>query len=231
MKKLGLIGGVGPEATVPYYRGIVYGVQQRLNKPFFPPLVIESLSCFEVIRMSSQNDREGLAQYLLNGVNNLAAAGAQVGALACNTGHMVFDELQKRSPIPLVSIVETTCAEARRQNFTRVGILGTAATMEDDYFKTPFLQAGIDVAVPPASARKYIADAILNELELGVVKETTARRFLEIVADMAREQNIAAVILGCTELPLLFNGRKVSVPVLDTMQLHIEKLVDVILEA
>ena len=83
MKKLGLIGGVGPESTIPYYRGIIYGVQKKLNKPFFPPLVIESLSSFEVIRMSSQKDREGLTKYLLKGIQNLAAAGAEVGALAC----------------------------------------------------------------------------------------------------------------------------------------------------
>ena len=96
MKKLGLIGGVGPESTIPYYRGIIYGVQKELNNPFFPPLVIESLSSFEVIRMSSQKDREGLTKYLLKGIQNLAAAGAEVGALACNTGHMVFNELQKQ---------------------------------------------------------------------------------------------------------------------------------------
>ncbi|MDO4922310.1 MAG: amino acid racemase [Phascolarctobacterium sp.] len=230
MKKLGLIGGVGPEATVPYYLGIVYGVQKKLNKPFFPPLVIESLSCFEVIRMSSQNDKEGLTNYLLAGIRNLAAAGADVGALACNTGHMVFQELQRLSPIPLVSIVETTRAETQRQNFKKVGLLGTSATMESDYFTKSFTDSGIKIVIPKAKDRDYIADRILNELELGIVKEETGDQFIHIAEEMAQEEKIEALILGCTELPLLFQNKTLSVPVLDTMQLHIQALVNKILE-
>ena len=135
MKKLGLIGGVGPESTIPYYRSIVNGVKDRVRRPYLPPMTIESLSCFEVIRMSSEGDTEGLTAYLLAGIRNLAAAGAEVGALACNTGHLVFDELQKTSPIPLVSIVEATCAEAVRRGYKKVGLIGTSATMEADFFK------------------------------------------------------------------------------------------------
>lgn len=227
MKKLGLIGGVGPESTIPYYRGIIYGVQKELNNPFFPPLVIESLSSFEVIRMSSQKDREGLTKYLLKGIQNLAAAGAEVGALACNTGHMVFNELQKQSPIPLVSIVETACTEAKRQGLKKIGLLGTAATMEDNYFKIPFEKAGIEIKIPKQTERDYIADHILSELELGIVKEETVNHFVE---EMSKIQNIDAVILGCTELPLIFEGRNLSIPSLDTMQLHIQALIHAILE-
>lgn len=227
MKKLGLIGGVGPESTIPYYRGIIYGVQKELNNPFFPPLVIESLSSFEVIRMSSQKDREGLTKYLLKGIQNLAAAGAEVGALACNTGHMVFNELQKQSPIPLVSIVETACTEAKRQGLKKIGLLGTAATMEDNYFKISFEKAGIEIKIPKQTERDYIADHILSELELGIVKEETVNHFVE---EMSKIQNIDAVILGCTELPLIFEGRNLSIPSLDTMQLHIQALIQAILE-
>ena len=196
MKKLGLIGGVGPESTIPYYRGIIYGVQKQLNKPFFPPLVIESLSSFEVIRMSSQKDREGLTKYLLKGIQNLAAA----------------------------------CAEAKRQGLKKIGLLGTAATMEDNYFKIPFEKAGIEIKIPKQTERDYIADHILSELELGIVKEETVNHFVEIVEEMSKIQNIDAVILGCTELPLIFEGRNLSIPSLDTMQLHIQALIKTILE-
>lgn len=230
MKKLGLIGGVGPESTIPYYKGIVYGVQKRVGKPYLPPLTIESLSCFEVIRMSSEGDTAGLTDYLLEGIHNLAAAGAEVGALACNTGHMVFDELQKLSPIPLISIVEATCAEAIRQGYQKVGLLGTSATMEADFFQKPFRKAGIEVVIPDAEERAYIADHIVNELEMGIVKEDTAAHILKIVERMASEQQIEAVVLGCTELPLLFEGRSTPVPLLDTMQIHIRALVDAVME-
>ncbi len=230
MKKLGLIGGVGPESTIPYYRGIVYGVQKRLNRPVFPPMVIESLSSFEVIRMSSQGDREGLTAYLLAGIRNLAAAGAEVGALACNTGHMVFGQLEQRSPIPLVSIVETTCAAAKRQNRKKVGLIGTMTTMEDGYFKEPFQKSGIEVVIPCETDRIYIADRILRELEFGIVKEDTVRRFVEIAEKMAEEDGAETLILGCTELPLLFQHRSLPVPVLDTVKLHIQALLNAILE-
>lgn len=206
MKKLGLIGGVGPESTIPYYKGILYGVKARKGAPYLPPLTIESLSCYEVIRMSSEGDTEGLTAYLLAGIRNLAAAGAEVGALACNTGHMVFDTLQKVSPIPLVSIVNVTCAEAVRQGYQRVGLLGTAVTMEGDFFKMPFREAGIEVVVPGAEERAYIADHIVNELEVGIVNEDTATRILKIAERMAAEQQIEAIILECTELPLLFEA-------------------------
>lgn len=230
MKKLGLIGGVGPESTIPYYRGIVNGVKDRVGKPYLPPLTIESLSCFEVIRMSSEGDTDGLTVYLLSGIRNLAAAGAEVGALACNTGHLVFDELQKVSPIPLVSIVEATCAEAVRRGYRKVGLMGTSATMEADFFKAPFRKAGIEVVTPTAEERAYIADRILNELEMGIVSDQTAAHILKIMERMAKEQQIEAVVLGCTELPLLFEGRTTPVPLLDTMQIHINALINTVME-
>lgn len=229
MKKLGLIGGVGPESTIPYYKGIVFGVQKKVGKPYFPPLTIESLSTFEVIRMGNNGDKEGLLQYMLKGFQNLAAAGAQIGAMACNTGHMVFDELQKQSPIPLVSIVEVTCNEAKRRNYHKIALLGTRATMEEDFFKKPFREAGIEVLVPEADERKYIFEHIAKELEFGIVKEETAKNFLQITKELA-DKGAEAVILGCTELPLIFDKYQAPIPVLDTMRLHIDALVDAIVE-
>lgn len=230
MKKLGLIGGVGPESTILYYKGILYGVKERKGESYLPPLTMESLSCYEVIRMSSEGDTESLTAYLLAGIRNLAEAGAKVGALACNTGHMVFDALQKASPIPLVSIVEVTCTETIRQGYQKVGLLGTAVTMEADFFKTPFREAGIEVVVPGSEERAYIADHIVNELEVGIVNEDTAAHILKIVERMASEQQIEAIVLGCTELPLLFEGRKSPVPLLDTVKIHIDALINTVLE-
>ena len=230
MKKLGLIGGVGPESTIPYYKGILNGVKERIGKPYLPPMTIESLSCFEVIRMSSEGDTDGLTHYLLSGIRNLAAAGAEVGALACNTGHLVFDELQKQSPIPLISIVEAACNETIQRRYHKVGLLGTSATMKTDFFKSPFRKAGIEVMIPTAEECTYISDCILNELEIGIVNDQTAAQIIHIMERMAAEQKIDAVILGCTELPLLFEGCVTPVPLLDTMQIHIKTLIDAIME-
>lgn len=231
MKKLGLIGGVGPESTIPYYHDIVYGVQKRVGRAYFPELTIESLSTFEVIRMSSQGMREELTAYLLKGIRHLEAAGAEVGALTCNTGHMVFEELQAQAKIPLVSIVDVTCAEAQRQGFTRLGLLGTAATMNGTFFNPPFERVGIKVITPLPEEKEMIARKIPEELELGIVNAETVSAFTKVVERMTEKEKIQAVILGCTELPMLFRGVTLPVPVLDTMQIHIKELINKIMES
>lgn len=225
-----MLGGVGPESTIPYYRGIIYGVQKKVGRPYFPPLTIESLSTFEVLRMSSQGLREELTGYLLAGVRNLEAAGADFGALACNTGHMVFKESQTQSSIPLVSIVDVTCAEAQRQSFTKLGLLGTAATMDGVFFKRPFERAGMEIATPSDAEKEWIEQKITDELEFGIVKPETVSEFQKIVKRMMERNGIQAVILGCTELPMLFTDAALPVPVLDTMQIHISVLVEKIME-
>lgn len=221
---------MGPESTIPYYRGIIYGVQKKVGRPYFPPLTIESLSTFEVLRMSSQGLREELTGYLLAGVRNLEAAGADFGALACNTGHMVFKESQTQSSIPLVSIVDVTCAEAQRQSFTKLGLLGTAATMDGVFFKRPFERAGMEIATPSDAEKEWIEQKITDELEFGIVKPETVSEFQKIVKRMMERNGIQAVILGCTELPMLFTDAALPVPVLDTMQIHIAVLVEKIME-
>lgn len=227
MRKLGLIGGTGPESTVPYYRGIVFAVQRETGN--FPPLTIESVSVFDVLRLCGAGEYEKLTGYLLEAVRNLAGAGAEVAALTGNTPHIVFDRLQALSPIPLVSMVEATCRETVRRGLDRVGLLGTIFTMEEEFFRVPFREQGIQVAVPTRAEREYLNRVIADELELGTVREESRARVLAMVERMAREDGIQAVILGCTELPMLLSDRNSPVPCLDTMEIHINTLVGEIL--
>lgn len=227
MRKLGLIGGTGPESTVPYYRGIVFAVQRETGN--FPPLTIESVSVFDVLRLCGAGEYEKLTGYLLEAVRNLAGAGAEVAALTGNTPHIVFDRLQALSPIPLVSMVEATCRETVRRGLDRVGLLGTIFTMEEEFFRVPFREQGIQVAVPTRAEREYLNRVIADELELGTVREVSRARVLAMVERMAREDGIQAVILGCTELPMLLSDRNSPVPCLDTMEIHINTLVGEIL--
>ena len=230
MKKLGLVGGMGPESTLPYYSGIVYGVQKKLGRNEFPPLTIESVDVFKVLGLCEAQRYDDLLQYLLAAVQNLAAAGAQFAALSANTPHIVFDELQRRSPLPLVSIIQATCNEAKRRGLTKLGLLGTAFTMNGTFFTEPFVRSGITVITPPEEEKQYIGNKIATELEFGVVKPETRREFLGSIARMQRQQGIEAVVLGCTELPLLFQGVSLPLTCLDTMQIHIDSLVRYILE-
>ena len=231
MKKIGLIGGIGPESTIMYYRELVYGVQEQLNKPVFPPMVIEGLSVFQVLDYCAKRDYEGLIQYLLQGIEHLAAAGADYGALTGITPHVVFDDLAARSPIPLVSMVETACEEAEESGYKKVGLLGTLPTMEGNFVQRAFAKRGIGIFTPSENEKLYIADKIKTELEYGRVVPATRKIMAEMAEGMIEEHKLDAVVLGCTELPLLFDQVTLPVPTLDVMRLHIRALIRLMLRA
>ena len=230
MKKLGLVGGMGPESTIPYYHDIVYGVQKRIGKDFFPTLAIESVNVFDVLRFCSESKYDELTDYLMIAINNLIRSGADIIALTANTPHIVFNRLQEKSIVPLVSIIEATRDEALRLNIHRVGLLGTIFTMTGDFFKMPFSDKGIEIISPSTEEMEFISQKISSELELGIIKRETLEEFQKIILRMKEECGIEAIILGCTELPLILNDEVSPALCLDTMKIHIKKLIDVIVE-
>lgn len=230
MKKLGLVGGMGPESTIPYYRDIVYGVQKKLGTNTFPVLTIESVNLFDGLNFCKEKRYNELTEYLLQAILNLAACGADFAALSANTPHIVFDELQEKSPIPLVSIIKATSSETVKLKLNKVGLLGTIFTMTGDFFKKPFFENNIEVIVPTDDEMEYVNRKIYEELEVGIVKEDTLKNFQKIINRMKEENQIQAVILGCTELPLILNDTVSPVPCLDTMKIHVNTLVNMIVE-
>ena len=230
MKKLGLIGGMGPESTIPYYHDIVYGVQEAIGEQEFPELTIESVNVFKVLNLCGEKKYDELTEYLMRAIDNLAKSGADFASLSANTPHIVFDRLKEQSPIPLISIVEATCKETQKREVKKIGLLGTIFTMTGEFFKAPFLQNGIDVIVPTESEMDRINEKISTELELGIVKDETLAAFRQIITRMRDEDGIEAVVLGCTELPLLLNDEVSPVPCLDTTQIHIQEIVKAILD-
>lgn len=230
MKKLGLIGGMGIESTIPYYHDIVYGVQKKLDKKIFPCLTIESVNVFQVLDFCREKNYNGLIEYLVQAVNNLIRGGADFIALSSNTPHIVFEQLQEKSTVPLVSIIETTCKKAVRLNMKKVGLLGTIFTMTGEFYRLPFKRNDIEIIAPTKTDMEYINQKISSELEMGIVKEDTLKGFQRIIKQLKEENNIEAVILGCTELPLLLSDKVSPIPCLDTMKLHINALINMIVE-
>lgn len=229
MKKIGLIGGTGPESTIEYYKGIEYGVQQKSGRSFFPNLTIESLSVFDVLGYCEKEDYDGLTEYLLKGIGNLAAAGAQYAALTGITPHIVFDQLSKKSPIPLISMVDAARDYASKQGYHKVCLLGTLPTMNGTFFQNSFAEGGLEVVTPTEEEKNYIGRKIETELEFGKILPETQDTFSHIAERIIKEDHVQAVVLGCTELPLIFNKIKLPVPYIDVMQVHISTLVDLIL--
>lgn len=230
MNKLGLIGGTGPESTIEYYKGIEYGVQQKSGRSFFPNLTIESLSVFDVLDFCGKQDYAGLTTYLLKGIRNLEAAGAQYAALTGITPHIVFEELSKASPIRLISMVDTARDYAAANGYQKICLLGTLPTMEGTFFQNSFAKHSIEVVTPKAEEKAYIGTKIETELEFGKVLPDTQRTFKEITERIIQEEHVQAIVLGCTELPLIFDGVELPVPYIDVMQIHINALVDLIMQ-
>ncbi len=228
MRKAGLIGGTGPESTLIYYKELNRLVNQKNGGTAFPELAIDSINLYRALEYCKQEKYDELTEYLLNSIRNLAALGADFAALTANTMHIVFNELKERSPLPLVSIVDTVCEEAVNKGYKKIGLLGTIFTMKGEFFKTPFIAHGIEVVIPSDDEMVLVNDRIANELELGIVKEESRCELIDVIEKMKSRGGIEAVILGCTELPLALNSENCPVECLDTMQLHIRKLTSLI---
>jgi aspartate racemase len=225
MKKLGLIGGIGPESTVAYYRKIIHGVQAHAGKENLPRLSIESLNAFTVFSLCRARAFDQLADYVLAAIRSLAAGGADMVALTGNTPNIVMDRLLPSSPLPIVSAVEATCQAAQERGAQRIGLLGTVFTMTNAFFKTPFEERGMQVVVPEEHQIARIQSRIEAELEHGIVKEDTRQEFVEIIQDLKQREGIDHVALACTELPLILGDSNSPVPCLDTVEIHVEALI------
>ena len=139
---------------------------------------------------------------------------------------MVYEELVKETGVSLISIPKSVCKEAKAKEYKKVLLLGTIFTMEQDYMKKDFLEAGIEVFIPDEDDRKLVAKRIFEELELGIVKESTLSEFQNIIDKMRSQYGVEAVVLGCTELPLLLNSNNCSIPCLDSVEIHINDLIN-----
>ena len=175
MKKLGLIGGTGLNQPLSITKRLPPKVEKKTGK--FPYLTIESLSVFDVLQYASSNDREGLTEYLLEGFQHLAGAGCEFAALTGITPHVVLDEIRKRAPIPVISMIDTTAQALLKQKISSVLLLGTKPTMSGTFVTEPLERQGIHVLVPEPDIQEQINDHIENELELGLVKDSTQQFF------------------------------------------------------
>jgi aspartate racemase len=221
---LGIVGGLGPESTIDYYRRILQE-WKRVRPSSSPSIVIDSLDVDLGLRLV-EHDRPALIEYLSASLERLAAAGADFAAMAANTPHVVFDDLVARSPIPMVSIVEACADEGQRRDMRRVGLLGTRFTMEGNFYPSVFARRGIAVVAPNGEERTWIHDRYVGQLLNGDFRDETRDRMISIIGRIRDEEKVDGVILGGTELTLLLSGPTVAgVPALDTTTLHIEAIV------
>jgi aspartate racemase len=226
MKIIGLVGGIGPESTIEYYRLLLAAWRERRPDGSNPPILINSIDVKKMLDLIGANELAVVTDYLVGEVGRLALAGAEIGLLAANTPHIVFNEIQARSPIPLVSIVEATCAAVKARSFTRVGLFGTRFTGQACFYPDVFGRNGIQIVTPDVEEQDYIHNIYMNELVAGRFLPETRQRVLEIASQLRVQKGIEGLILGGTELPLLLREAEYEgLPMLDTTRIHVEALV------
>lgn len=224
MTSVGLVGGLGPESTIDYYRRILE-LWQRGEPGSAPSIVIDSLDVQRALRLVA-SDRVALAEYLVGSVRRLAGAGVDFVAMTANTPHIVFDEVAGRSPVPLVSIVEACAEDARRRGLRRLLLLGTRFTMEAPFYPTVCARSGIEVVVPGQEDRAWIHERYVGQLLKGDFRDETRQELTGFVERLRDAEGLDGVILGGTELPLLLTAPVVAgLPALDTTALHVEAIV------
>ncbi len=231
MKTVGIIGGIGPESTIEYYRLIISSYRQRKQDGNYPQIVINSINMTKMLDLIGANRLTEVANYLSGELKKLADAGADFGLLASNTPHIVFDEILKESPIPLLSIVEETCQKAESLDLKKVGLFGTKFTMQSKFYEKAFLKRSILIVVPGANEQNYIHEKYMTELINGIILEETKRELLRIVNSLKDETGIQGLILGGTELPLILSETDDrDIPFLDTTGIHVESIVNKLLQ-
>ena len=226
MKIAGVVGGTGPESTVDYYRLFVRVYRERTRDGSYPELVLYCIDNQKLLDLVAADKLEAVAEYLLQAVERLARAGADFALFAANTPHLVFDAVQGRSPLPLLSIVEATREAAQALGLKRLGLFGTRFTMQGRFYPAAFAGAGIALVLPTPEEQRFIHEKYVGELIHGTFLPDTRARFLEIATRLQTGAGIDGLILGGTELPLLLRDvAHLSLPMLDTAKIHVERAV------
>jgi len=227
MKTLGMIGGVGPESTIDYYRLIIASYRERKPDGTYPPIIINSVNLKEMVDLLEAHNLPGLVRRIVAELQKLANAGADLGILTSNTPHIVFDEIARQSALPLISIVQATCDAAAHMGLRKLGLLGSRFTMQARFYPDVFSKEGIVVLSPHTDEQVYIHERYMNELVNGIFRQETRDGLLKIVDRMKQQDQIDGLILGGTELPLLLRDvANPGIPFLDTTRIHVNAVVE-----
>jgi len=225
MKTVGIIGGIGPESTIEYYRFIIDGWRKQKQDGSYPSIIINSIDWTKVINLMVDKRSTELTEYLLTELRRLDRAGADFAVLAANATHVVFDALRDKSPIPLISIVEATCQDVISRGLKRVGLFGIKVVTQGRFYLDIFDKAGISLVVPTPDEQDYIHQKYLSEFVNNVFLPETRDGLMAIVERLRVQEGIEGLILGGTELPLILrDAPDQKIPFLDTTRIHVGQI-------
>ena len=229
MKTIGLLGGMSWESTALYYRLINEETRRRLGGLHSARIVLVSLDFQEVEKLQNQGDWAAAADLLANAARQVELAGADFLLICTNTMHKVADEVAASIDIPLLHLADATAERIVDSGVDTVGLLGTRFTMEQDFYTGKLQARGINVLTPSAAGRERVHRVIYDELCVGIMKDDSRARFLEIIDGLA-QRGAGAVIAGCTEIGMLVEEKHTKVTLFDTTRIHAEQAVALALE-
>ncbi|MGW1492397.1 aspartate/glutamate racemase family protein [Streptomyces sp. NPDC002402] len=225
MKTIGLIGGMSWESSAEYYRLLNELVRERLGGLHSAKCVLHSVDFAEIEELQVAGDWERAGEILADAARGLEAAGADLLLICTNTMHKVAGQVEAAVSVPLLHLADATADAVRAQGLGRVGLLGTAFTMEQDFYRDRLAGHGLDVLTPDAEGRALVHRVIYDELCLGVVREESRAAYQDVIAELVAA-GAEGVVLGCTEIELLIGEKDSPVPVFPTTRLHAEAAVD-----
>lgn len=217
-KRIGIVGGVSPQSSALFYKTIIEKHYQKYQNYYFPEIVMFSVNFGIVKDFQKETDPTEYISEFVKAIESLEKAGSDFAVIASNTPHRVFDKIEKMVSIPLLSIVESTSEYAVKNGHKKLLLLGTDYTMREDFYKKGLKVKGIDTIVPSEAEMKLINDVIFKELVIGEVRPESKRNLINIIQKYTSD----AVILGCTELPLIIQQSDLKVPIIDTTDVFAE---------
>ncbi|KAJ4414359.1 hypothetical protein N0V82_007967 [Gnomoniopsis sp. IMI 355080] len=230
MRTIGFLGGMTYHSTSLYYNLINGHIQRTLGGSASASLIMHSFNHAETAALFSAGQWDAVSQKFILATKNLKAAGAQGIAIGCNIGHKVAEQVEAGAGLPLLHIADFTAAAIKERGLSKVALLATRTAMEDDFMRGRLKEkAGVEVLIPKEDERIAINSAVFEELGAGIVTEKTKRLMSDVVAKLV-QKGAQGVVLACTDLQFVLKPEDVSVPVLDTMELHAKGLADWSLE-
>lgn len=225
-KRIGILGGIGPESTMEYYRRIIKGYLDKYGDYYYPEIVIFSLNFQRFTDYEDHGDKDGYIKEIMSGISALENAEVGFIIMSANSPHAVFNQVEMRAKVPMISIVKTIAEEARARGFRKLLLLGIKFTMQNSFYQDTCSQFGIEVITPSEKDQDTINQIIFDELNRGIFRDESRDYFLSIINKYPAD----GVILGCTELPLLLKQEDSPIAMLDTVELHTQAVLKYAME-
>ncbi len=222
MKTIGFIGGMSWESTVTYYQIANTVVKEKLGGLHSAKCFLYSVDFEEIEKCQAEGNWDKSAEILAEAAVNLEKAGADFIVICTNTMHKVAPQIQEKINIPVLHIADATADELIKNGIKKIALLGTKYTMEQDFYKAKLIERGLEVIIPDDEDRVTVNDTIYHELCLGIISETSKKKFLDIIQKL-KKKGAEGVILGCTEIGLLVKQADTDVMVFDTTLIHGER--------